>query len=51
MGGQRRKLTKGRGIPATEPGNLYAVLKVVLPPAASDEAKAAYEALREAYTR
>ena len=39
---------KGRGIPATEPGNLYAVLKVVLPPAASDEAKAAYEALRKA---
>ncbi len=34
---------KGRGIPASEPGDLYAVLKVVLPPADSDQAKKAYE--------
>lgn len=39
---------KGRGIPAKDPGDLYAVLKVVLPPADSAEAKAAYEALAKA---
>jgi curved DNA-binding protein len=33
---------KGRGIPSAEPGDLYAVLKIVLPPADTDAAKAAY---------
>lgn len=36
---------KSRGIPAREPGDLYAVLKIVLPPADSDKAKEAYEAM------
>lgn len=39
---------KGRGIPASEPGDLYAVLKIVAPPAATPEARAAYEALAKA---
>lgn len=40
---QGRELrVKGRGIPTAEPGDLYAVLKIVLPPAATDDAKAAY---------
>ncbi len=34
---------KGRGIPAAEPGNLYAVLNIVLPLANTDKAKKAYE--------
>ena len=34
---------KGRGIPAAEPGDLYAVLKIVLPPADTDKAKKIYE--------
>ena len=34
---------KGRGIPASEPGDLYAVLKIALPPAATDRAKKVYE--------
>ena len=34
---------KGRGIPAAEPGNLYAVLKIVLPPADNEKAKKIYE--------
>ena len=34
---------KGKGIPAKQPGNLYVVLDVTLPPADSDEAKALYE--------
>jgi curved DNA-binding protein len=34
---------KGRGLPGAEPGDLYAVLKIVLPPADTDEAKKVYE--------
>ncbi|KUO59558.1 MAG: cytochrome C biogenesis protein [Alphaproteobacteria bacterium BRH_c36] len=34
---------RGRGIPAAEPGDLYAVLNIVLPPADTDKAKKAYE--------
>ena len=34
---------KGRGIPAAEPGDLYAVLKIVLPPADTEKAKQIYE--------
>ncbi|MGE0765267.1 MAG: DnaJ C-terminal domain-containing protein [Hyphomicrobiaceae bacterium] len=33
---------KGRGIPAAEPGDLYAVLRIVLPPADSEKAKQIY---------
>lgn len=35
---------KGRGMPSREPGDLYAVLKIVLPPADTEAAKAAYAA-------
>jgi curved DNA-binding protein len=35
---------KGRGIPAAAgPGDLYVVLKIVLPPADTDEARQAYQ--------
>lgn len=45
---QGRKLRlKGRGIPSTPPGDLYAVLRIVLPSADSAEAKAAYRKLSE----
>ncbi len=33
---------KGRGIPASPPGDMYVVLQIALPPAESDPAKAAY---------
>lgn len=33
---------KGRGIPATKPGDLYAVLKTVLPPADTEKARQIY---------
>ena len=46
-GGQKLRL-RGRGIPAAEPGDLYVVLRVALPSADSDEARAAYEAFRAA---
>ncbi len=39
---------RGRGLPAKEPGDLYAVLQVVLPPADSDAARAAYSAFAAA---
>jgi curved DNA-binding protein len=39
---------KGRGIPATPPGDFYVVLQIALPPANDEEAKAAYAALAAA---
>jgi curved DNA-binding protein len=39
---------KGRGIPATPPGDFYVVLQIALPPANDDKAKAAYAALAAA---
>jgi curved DNA-binding protein len=45
---QGRELrVRGRGIPAAEPGDLYAVLKVVLPPADTEKAKQAYQRMAE----
>jgi curved DNA-binding protein len=38
---------RGRGIPAAEPGDLYAVLWVVLPPAETDKAKKVYEEMAQ----
>jgi curved DNA-binding protein len=39
---------KGRGIPATPPGDLYVVLTIALPPAVDAAAKAAYRAFADA---
>jgi curved DNA-binding protein len=39
---------KGRGIPSTPPGDMYAVLEIALPPASDDKAKAAYLAMAAA---
>jgi curved DNA-binding protein len=39
---------KGRGIPATPPGDFYVVLQIALPPAHDEKAKAAYAALAAA---
>jgi curved DNA-binding protein len=39
---------KGRGIPASPPGDFYVVLEIALPAAADDKAKAAYRALADA---
>jgi curved DNA-binding protein len=50
-GGRRLRL-RGKGIPASGPtgtaGDLYAQLNIVLPPADSEQARAAYEAMRQA---
>ncbi|AUA56896.1 Curved DNA-binding protein [Achromobacter spanius] len=46
--GNGRKLRlRGRGIPGDPPGDLYLVLDLVLPPADSDAAKAAYRKLQQ----
>ncbi len=45
----RRLRLRGRGIPAREPGDLYAVLSISLPGADTAEARAAYERLRDAF--
>jgi curved DNA-binding protein len=44
----RQLRLKGRGIPGTPAGDLYVVLTIVLPPADSEAAQAAYRALAEA---
>lgn len=43
--GGRELRVKGRGLPAQQPGDLYAVLKIVLPPADSEPARQAYRAM------
>jgi curved DNA-binding protein len=53
-GAGRKLRLKGRGLPgygaATAPGDLYAVLAIALPPAQSEAARQAYEALAQAST-
>jgi len=39
---------KGRGFPATQPGDFFVVLQIALPPATGEKAKAAYAALAAA---
>jgi curved DNA-binding protein len=39
----RKLRLKGRGIPAKEPGDLYLILDVVLPPASTERAKEIYQ--------
>jgi curved DNA-binding protein len=41
---------KGRGIPAREPGDLYVVLQIALPPADSDRNRKAYERMKEEFS-
>jgi curved DNA-binding protein len=48
VGGRRLRL-KGKGIPASPPGDLYVILNIVLPPADSESAKAAYGAMQQAF--
>jgi len=47
-GGRRLRLS-GKGIPGNPPGDLYVILNIVLPPADSEPAKAAYNAMRQAF--
>ena len=38
---------KGRGIPASQPGDLYVVLQIAVPPADTDRRRRAYEKMKE----
>lgn len=38
----RKLRLRGRGIPGTQPGDLYVILELVLPPASDDKARAVY---------
>lgn len=46
VSGQKLRL-KGRGIPAKTPGDLYAVLRIALPPGDTDEAQALYRKMEQ----
>jgi curved DNA-binding protein len=46
--GSRLRL-KGRGLPGKTPGDLFAVLQIALPPADTESARQAYEAMRKAF--
>lgn len=45
----RKLRLKGKGIPGKQPGDLYVVVSIVLPPADSEAAKEAYRALQKAF--
>ena len=38
---------KGRGLPAKQPGDLYVVLTIAVPPAYSDQDKALYQTMAQ----
>lgn len=46
QGGRKLRL-KGRGLPGKPPGDLYAQVRIALPPAHTDEAKALYQRMAE----
>lgn len=48
-GAGRKLRLRGKGIPGATPGDFYFVLQIVLPPADSDAARAAYEALQKQF--
>jgi curved DNA-binding protein len=40
---------KGRGLPGPDPGDLYAILRIAVPPANSDKARAFYARMKEEF--
>ncbi|NCX26314.1 MAG: J domain-containing protein, partial [Burkholderiaceae bacterium] len=49
MAGKKLRL-KGKGIPSQEPGDLYAAIRLVTPPAASGSDKEAYQAMAKSFS-
>ena len=47
--GQKLRL-KGRGVPAKPPGDLFAVLKIVVPPASDETSRALYKEMQQKMT-
>ncbi|BEI36964.1 DnaJ C-terminal domain-containing protein [Polynucleobacter sp. HIN7] len=48
MAGKKLRL-KGKGIPSQEPGDLYASVRLVTPPASTDSDKEAYQAMAKSF--
>ncbi len=46
----RRLRLRGKGLPATPPGDLYAVLSIALPPAGDPAARSAYQAFADHFS-
>jgi curved DNA-binding protein len=46
----RKLRLRGRGLPGTPPGDLYAVLSIALPPADTEQARQAYRELGKAFS-
>lgn len=46
----RKLRLRGKGLPSTPPGDLYAVLSIVLPPADTEQARQAYREMAEAFS-
>lgn len=46
----RKLRLKGKGLPGTPPGDLYAVLQVALPPADTEAARAGSREMEQAFT-
>ncbi len=49
QGGRKLRL-KGRGIPARQPGDLYVVLQIALPPADNDKQRRIYEEMKQEFS-
>jgi curved DNA-binding protein len=45
----RKLRLKGRGIPARQPGDLYVVVQIALPPADTEKQRRAYEDMKQAF--
>ena len=45
----RKLRLKGRGIPARQPGDLYVVLQIALPPADTEQQRQAWEQMKKAF--
>jgi len=41
---------KGRGIPARQPGDLYVVLQIALPPANNEQQRRIYEEMKQEFS-
>jgi len=46
---EKKLRLKGRGLPGKSPGDLYVVLKIVIPPADTEKARAAYRQMQQQF--
>jgi curved DNA-binding protein len=46
---EKKLRLKGRGLPGKSPGDLYVVLKIVIPPADTEQAREAYRQMQQQF--